>query len=107
MIRRPPRSTRTDTRFPYTTLFDLVQNGKARVTRSTTDEPDATRPGLDDVGERGLARQRILHRPLPGQPQHATRIRKATVGVEPHHPFAAPRERHRDEHTRASAKDRV
>src|SRR3546814_2194961 len=23
MIRRPPRSTRTDTLFPYTTLFDL------------------------------------------------------------------------------------
>src|SRR3546814_357737 len=28
MIRRPPRSTRTDTRFPYTTLFrsELVRN---------------------------------------------------------------------------------
>src|SRR3546814_15859692 len=35
MIRRPPRSTRTDTRFPYTTLFrsllsgDLVRIGVA------------------------------------------------------------------------------
>src|SRR3546814_7001133 len=28
MIRRPPRSTRTDTRFPYTTLFRSVQYGK-------------------------------------------------------------------------------
>src|SRR3546814_12750858 len=27
MIRRPPRSTRTDTLFPYTTLFRSVQNG--------------------------------------------------------------------------------
>src|SRR3546814_20527303 len=29
MIRRPPRSTRTDTLFPYTTLFrsSLLQNG--------------------------------------------------------------------------------
>src|SRR3546814_18098437 len=26
MIRRPPRSTRTDTRFPYTTLFRSVFN---------------------------------------------------------------------------------
>src|SRR3546814_4142456 len=26
MLRRPPRSTRTDTLFPYTTLFDLVVN---------------------------------------------------------------------------------
>src|SRR3546814_11475978 len=31
MIRRPPRSTRTDTRFPYTTLFrsDLAAVGRA------------------------------------------------------------------------------
>src|SRR3546814_11633055 len=29
MIRRPPRSTRTDTRFPYTTLFRAVLNAEA------------------------------------------------------------------------------
>src|SRR3546814_15342740 len=29
MIRRPPRSTRTDTRFPYTTLFRSIANGPA------------------------------------------------------------------------------
>src|SRR3546814_5812395 len=28
MIRRPPRSTRTDTLFPYTTLFRSAQIGK-------------------------------------------------------------------------------
>src|SRR3546814_18578368 len=28
MIRRPPRSTRTDTLFPYTTLFRSVRYGK-------------------------------------------------------------------------------
>src|SRR3546814_11862648 len=28
MIRRPPRSTRTDTRFPYTTLFRSIDAGK-------------------------------------------------------------------------------
>src|SRR3546814_8123900 len=27
MIRRPPRSTRTDTLFPYTTLFRSMHNG--------------------------------------------------------------------------------
>src|SRR3546814_4966193 len=27
MIRRPPRSTRTDTLFPYTTLFRSVERG--------------------------------------------------------------------------------
>src|SRR3546814_1786667 len=30
MIRRPPRSTRTDTRFPYTTLFRSVAGETAR-----------------------------------------------------------------------------
>src|SRR3546814_9709599 len=29
MIRRPPRSTRTDTLFPYTTLFRSIQNVKS------------------------------------------------------------------------------
>src|SRR3546814_14173986 len=28
MIRRPPRSTRTDTRFPYTTLFRSHRGGR-------------------------------------------------------------------------------
>src|SRR3546814_21192971 len=28
MIRRPPRSTRTDTLFPYTTLFRSVDDGR-------------------------------------------------------------------------------
>src|SRR3546814_10031794 len=28
MIRRPPRSTRTDTLFPYTTLFRSAKSGK-------------------------------------------------------------------------------
>src|SRR3546814_12327358 len=30
MIRRPPRSTRTDTRFPYTTLFRSIRGSPAR-----------------------------------------------------------------------------
>src|SRR3546814_10166730 len=30
MIRRPPRSTRTDTLFPYTTLFRSTQAGRYR-----------------------------------------------------------------------------
>src|SRR3546814_16231830 len=32
MIRRPPRSTRTDTLFPYTTLFRSPQAKRARLT---------------------------------------------------------------------------
>src|SRR3546814_18336911 len=42
MIRRPPRSTRTDTRFPYTTLFrSLVVIRRA----------DAVAEGLLDIGQ--------------------------------------------------------
>src|SRR3546814_4114180 len=45
MIRRPPRSTRTDTLFPYTTLFRSV--GQAAQRR-------AARSGAADEGRRGV-----------------------------------------------------
>src|SRR3546814_7380797 len=32
MIRRPPRSTRTDTLFPYTTLFRNLKGGSSKTT---------------------------------------------------------------------------
>src|SRR3546814_6566704 len=38
MKRRPPRSTRTDTRFPYTTLFrsiELIRNGRRQTVTVT------------------------------------------------------------------------
>src|SRR3546814_12432577 len=38
MIRRPPRSTRTDTLFPYTTLFRSVEPDRGEIHR---DERDA------------------------------------------------------------------
>src|SRR3546814_4517957 len=42
MIRRPPRSTRTDTLFPYTTLFrsDDIIGGNASTEPLDNDEPD-------------------------------------------------------------------
>src|SRR3546814_5435690 len=41
MIRRPPRSTRTDTLFPYTTLFraDVVTNPQVLHRRQIVDVP--------------------------------------------------------------------
>src|SRR3546814_18110970 len=36
MIRRPPRSTRTDTLFPYTTLFRAPPPGRGRAPRIPT-----------------------------------------------------------------------
>src|SRR3546814_14828937 len=41
MIRRPPRSTRTDTRFPYTTLF---RSQLAQAQKQWAALPEATRP---------------------------------------------------------------
>src|SRR3546814_9160335 len=40
MIRRPPRSTRTDTLFPYTTLFRSVSNTLGTVDSTFTFEPE-------------------------------------------------------------------
>src|SRR3546814_11743669 len=37
MIRRPPRSTRTDTLFPYPTLFRSFEPGRARIRRRDGD----------------------------------------------------------------------
>src|SRR3546814_21177723 len=39
MIRRPPRSTRTDTLFPYTTLFRSNGTGSTRVCRCSSSLP--------------------------------------------------------------------
>src|SRR3546814_9405065 len=50
MIRRPPRSTRTDTLFPYTTLFRSI-SGKWRGRPLVPLSGDATRPTADRVRE--------------------------------------------------------
>src|SRR3546814_14915271 len=57
MIRRPPRSTRTDTLFPYTTLFRSAVGGRRdrRVRRrAAADVP--WHAGAGEPGERGGAR---------------------------------------------------
>src|SRR3546814_10660217 len=43
MIRRPPRATRTDTLFPYATLFRSQQQRIAFVPHHMIDTPDALR----------------------------------------------------------------
>src|SRR3546814_8550015 len=48
MIRRPPRSTRTDTLFPYTTLFRSQDQSVARGIECKGECADADRPWLDD-----------------------------------------------------------
>src|SRR3546814_13688030 len=78
MIRRPPRSTRTDTLFPYTPLFRspmlvdslisvrVVQGGGLRAPAEFTEHP-AVRCQVKVESPR----QRLLLRPSDvGQPQH-------------------------------------
>src|SRR3546814_10263116 len=55
MIRRPPRSTRTDTLFPYTTLFRSVRGAPQRL--------DLVAQPVALVGDDALDhREAILHR---------------------------------------------
>src|SRR3546814_20453097 len=79
MIRRPPRSTRTDTLFPYTTLFrshreqailPALQSALilAEDARAFLEQHDATVIGIDvardDAGR--IARHGAVHRGLEG-----------------------------------------
>src|SRR3546814_12001823 len=98
MIRRPPRSTRTDTLFPYTTLFRSLQEIPAAVLRHgggvhhrrrlpDLSQPDAA-AALAPLADRPLA-GRLAARPQllpdaaaePGhrQPRPAHRRRPAAI----------------------------
>src|SRR3546814_7848221 len=68
MIRRPPRSTRTDTLFPYTTLF---RSHRPRHHGSTVHRQQ-------DLGDRGLSGRR---KPCPAQPDP---FRRTPVRSEEH-----------------------
>src|SRR3546814_7402687 len=76
MIRRPPRSTRTDTLFPYTTLF----RSPTKVYRTVREELSAYGGGLDEKPEivalskvdladaKGLAAKKRALEKASGQP---------------------------------------
>src|SRR3546814_12286524 len=65
MIRRPPRSTRTDTLFPYTTALPILRTPNGRITlmcvkkvqawdhagKLYTNEDDALKAGLKDIAD--------------------------------------------------------
>src|SRR3546814_12909084 len=57
MIRRPPRSTRTDTLFPYTTLFRSVVRGQLRDERHLS-PTRTTKDGLTTMANLKSAYQR-------------------------------------------------
>src|SRR3546814_1026633 len=76
MIRRPPRSTRTDTLFPYTTLFrspNHIESGGDRRTRDRGNDrrlPGDRRFGFDAPGKKAadiaFVNEAVAHRQLAG-----------------------------------------
>src|SRR3546814_9767905 len=60
MIRRPPRSTRTDTLFPYTTLFRSHDEDRARARQSSAQprEEVPRRAGLERHHRRAVRKEK-------------------------------------------------
>src|SRR3546814_12538285 len=56
MIRRPPRSTRTDTLFPYTTLFRSVLAAAGAERQRQLDQDRAARAGADRARSKATRR---------------------------------------------------
>src|SRR3546814_10711355 len=82
MIRRPPRSTRTDTLFPYTTLF---RSGLLSYVRNTYWKEDHgsqrqgacdPRPGVPVDGGQGEGRRARREEPRRGDPGVPGRLRE-------------------------------
>src|SRR3546814_2828086 len=83
MIRRPPRSTRTDTLFPYTTLFRSVQHF-----------PDATPPhAMRARAQPGLLPARLRYQRKPSA------IGPRLAAENPHHRTMVPASTRSEEHT--------
>src|SRR3546814_5397739 len=79
MIRRPPRSTRTDTLFPYTTLFRSLGRAAGPGHR----EVGLTRDAADDVVEAEASPRSQHPEDLAVQAPLALDVHR---GVDAHHP---------------------
>src|SRR3546814_9433963 len=82
MIRRPPRSTRTDTLFPYTTLFRSVRSGDERgadLARAGSAGEGRTRRGPVHVARDDRHRAAVGARRLrPSGDRKSTRLNSVT-----------------------------
>src|SRR3546814_8680416 len=77
MIRRPPRSTRTDTLFPYTTLFRSLgtrDSGKAQNYRSAKDAKDAKGSAKNIKIWMSVPPLRGLNRPTTRSEEHTSEL---------------------------------
>src|SRR3546814_11880730 len=102
MLRRPPRPTRTDTLFPYTTLFlsplPLVWPRRGRAARRRRPAGGGRRRGAGRVVPAGgaaaqdvRAQGRRLRRPPPGPADNGAGRRPVRGGAAPRRAGAAPR----------------
>src|SRR3546814_9134859 len=87
MIRRPPRSTRTDPLFPYTTLFRSVRRRMVsrvhlvRVVAAAVEPPDVV---IAEVGDH-LACLRILAEEMLARVCAAERLARLVLAVDGFH----------------------
>src|SRR3546814_11479540 len=77
MIRRPPRSTRTDTLFPYTTLFRSVRIGIVDDADAPATEAEARHGGF---GEADLSGKAVELAALAGADQYLYLARSVGEG---------------------------
>src|SRR3546814_16349010 len=78
MIRRPPRSTRTDTLFPYTTLFRSVVGKPMRRVKPRARSCRQRRRTFDILDE---ARERVIRFGSVGDAQQVTRMHRHPPGA--------------------------
>src|SRR3546814_3978972 len=90
MIRRPPRSTRTDTLFPYTTLF------RSRSLRRAGARGERRQPARRAGGNRGAA-ERLPAQPALSAGRHP--YPPDALGRVAQRPVAATRSNRSEEHT--------
>src|SRR3546814_10207104 len=76
MLRRPPRSTRTDTLFPYTTLFRSRASGDAGA------DPGKRAPPRRAVGQSQRIDQPDARRTCDGEPQWQEDRKKHTSELQ-------------------------
>src|SRR3546814_16399479 len=126
MIRRPPRSTRTDTLFPYTTLFRSIESlslkgikngeGKFRACRSEHHRPEFWRVPFQGMGTlrlgspgRGASRDRrrtryaALDRTGSRRRRctlHSAELRTSMAAYGTHHPTSEERMERKERRTK-------
>src|SRR3546814_14907070 len=95
MIRLPPRSTRTDTLFPYTTLFRSVGQLRRLAQQVAVVGREALRPVEEGVDAGALQHRQALHRGLEDRLEVVEVLRELVEAEVLRHAAQAPRSEER------------